>query len=207
MTGKKALRCFQRDGPMSVSHPLSGKKNSSSWGFAPLLRDVVHHEKPLQSSVQCLHLSRRNPLRLANRIFAVVSVVRPAGSPFLPSTMSRITMILGVLVFVLLGAGQARESGPQGIFELRLKEFRNFYASDIDGNCCQPQDRFGSSCVGRCDTKFRICLKHYQKEVALGQGCTFGEEITPVLGSNNLTIHRPPIKFDINFKWPVGFTN
>ena len=91
--------------------------------------------------------------------------------------------------------------------ELRLKEFRNFYANDIDGNCCQPQDRFGSSCVGRCDTKFRICLKHYQKEVALGQGCTFGEEITPVLGSNNLTIHRPPIKFDINFKWPVGFTN
>ena len=121
--------------------------------------------------------------------------------------MSRITMILGVLIAVLLGAGQARESGPQGIFELRLKEFRNFYASDIEGNCCQPQDRFGGSCIGRCNTKFRICLKHYQKEVALGQGCTFGEEITPVLGSNNLTIHRPPIKFDINFKWPVGFTN
>jgi len=115
-------------------------------------------------------------------------------------------MILGVLILVLLGTGQARESGPQGIFELRLKEFRNFYASDIDGNCCQPQDRFGSSCVGRCDTKFRICLKHYQKEVALGQGCTFGEEITPVLGSNNLTIHRPPIKFDINFKWPGTFS-
>jgi hypothetical protein len=94
---------------------------------------------------------------------------------------------------------------PQGIFELRLKKFRNFHASDIDGNCCQPQERTASICSGRCDTKFRVCLKHFQKDVVT-TGCTFGEEITPVLGANNLTINRPTIKFDINFKWPVGLT-
>ena len=115
--------------------------------------------------------------------------------------MTPILTVLGLLVTITA----AREAGPQGIFELRLKQFRNFHASDINGNCCQPQNRFGSSCTGRCETKFRVCLKHYQTVVDLNQGCTFGEEITPVLGSNNLTINRPPIKFDINFKWPVGF--
>ena len=117
--------------------------------------------------------------------------------------MNPILATLGLLASLHLAL--AREAGPQGVFELRLKEFRNFHASDINGNCCQQQQSFEGSCTGRCNTKFRVCLKHYQKDVALGQGCTFGEEITPVLGSNNLTINRPPIKFDINFKWPVGF--
>lgn len=131
-----------------------------------------------------------------------MTVVRPSGPSSPPSKMTPILTVLGLLVTITA----AREAGPQGIFELRLKQFRNFHASDINGNCCQPQNRFGSSCTGRCETKFRVCLKHYQTVVDLNQGCTFGEEITPVLGSNNLTINRPPIKFDINFKWPGSFS-
>lgn len=160
--------------------------------------------KPLQSIPECLHLSGPTIPRVANRIFCVVSVVRPEGDPFLPARMNRVTASLGLLTVLLQLAG-ARESGPQGVFELRLKQFRNFHASDINGNCCEPQNRLGSACTGHCNTMFRICLKHFQNVVDLNQGCTFGEERTPVLGSNNLTIHRPPIKFDINFKWPVGF--
>lgn len=96
-----------------------------------------------------------------------------------------------------------RESGPQGVFELRLNRFHNYRASDIQGNCCQGLKTEGR-CGGRCHTLFRVCLKHYQATVDYDQGCTFGEEITPVLGTNNLTITRQPIKFDINFKWPVS---
>jgi len=133
-----------------------------------------------------------------------MTVVGPEGSPLPLAKMNHILAILGLLASLHIAL--ARESGPQGVFELRLKEFRNFHASDINGNCCQQQKSFEGSCTGRCNTKFRVCLKHYQKDVALGQGCTFGEEITPVLGSNNLTINRPPIKFDINFKWPGTFS-
>ena len=103
----------------------------------------------------------------------------------------------------LLQISDARESGPQGVFELRLKKFTNYHASDINGNCCEGLKSNGY-CAGRCLTKFRVCLKHFQNQIDYNQACTFGEEITPVLGSNNITINRAPIKFDINFKWPVS---
>ena len=93
--------------------------------------------------------------------------------------------------------------GPQGIFEIRLKKFHNSRGEDVNGKCCQDLGGSGH-CRGECNTKFRVCLKHYQNQIDLQQGCTFGEEITAVLGSNNLEISRPPIRFDINFKWPVS---
>jgi len=113
--------------------------------------------------------------------------------------------LTAVIIQHLTTISSARESGPQGVFELRLKKFNNFHASDINGNCCEGLKSNGY-CAGRCNTKFRICLKHFQNQVDYNQDCTFGEEITPVLGSNNITINRAPIKFDINFKWPGTFS-
>ena len=108
--------------------------------------------------------------------------------------------VLSILsVICLTGASR----GPQGVFQIRLKKFHNSRATDINNNCCQGLKRSGQ-CSGFCKTKFRVCLKHYQNTIDLNQGCTFGEEITPVLGSNDLLISRPPINFDINFKWPVS---
>ena len=117
-----------------------------------------------------------------------------------PDTMRSSVIILGALALVSLT--QASDSGPQGVFEIRLKKFHNSRAQDINRNCCEGLKSNGQ-CGGMCRTKFRVCLKHYQNQIDLHQGCTFGEEITPVLGANNLTISRSPIKFDINFKWPV----
>ena len=102
----------------------------------------------------------------------------------------------------MLSIACASDTGPQGVFEIRLKKFHNSEAKDINRNCCEGLKTHGQ-CGGMCRTKFRVCLKHYQNQIDLHQGCTFGEEITPVLGANNLTISRSPIKFDINFKWPV----
>ena len=110
--------------------------------------------------------------------------------------------IITYIVAFALQIAEARDSGPQGVFELRLRKFYNYHASDINGNCCEGLKSNGL-CSGRCNTKFRVCLKHYQNQVDYNQECTFGEEITPVLGSNNITISRAPIKFDIDFKWPV----
>ena len=105
-------------------------------------------------------------------------------------------------IIILLQISSAID-GPQGIFEIRLKKFHNSRGEDVNGKCCQDQAGSGH-CRGECNTKFRVCLKHYQNQIDLQQGCTFGEEITAVLGSNNLEISRPPIRFDINFKWPVS---
>ena len=110
--------------------------------------------------------------------------------------------LLTMGAMAMLTIACASDTGPQGVFEIRLKKFHNSEAKDINRNCCEGLKTHGQ-CGGMCRTKFRVCLKHYQNQIDLHQGCTFGEEITPVLGANNLTISRSPIKFDINFKWPV----
>ena len=107
------------------------------------------------------------------------------------------------LLLLQLAALATASDGPQGVFEIRLKKFHNARAHDINGNCCAGGVPRGGQCAGQCRTKFRVCLKHFQNQIDLAQGCTFGEEVTPVLGANNLTITRAPIRFDINFKWPV----
>ena len=114
----------------------------------------------------------------------------------------KLTTIVAVFLSSVIQLSWASE-GPQGVFEIRLKKFHNSRAYDINGNCCEGLKTHGQ-CQGNCNTKFRVCLKHFQNQIDIHGGCTFGEEITPILGSNNLTISRPPIKFDINFKWPVS---
>ena len=115
------------------------------------------------------------------------------------------SLAASVVILSAISQLSLASDGPQGVFEIRLKKFHNSRAHDINGNCCEGLKRNGE-CSGFCKTKFRVCLKHYQNQIDLHQGCTFGEEITPVLGTNNISnlSSRPPIKFDINFKWPVS---
>ena len=58
--------------------------------------------------------------------------------------------------------------------------------------------------MGRCETKYRVCLKHYMAQVDYSSACTFGEEITPIVRSHDLLAHLQTISFDIDFKWPVS---
>lgn len=57
-------------------------------------------------------------------------------------------------------------------------------------------------CSGRCTTRFRICLKHYQQKVDPNQECTFGESFTPIM--SNSVVNFDPIFFPLDFKWPVS---
>jgi len=86
---------------------------------------------------------------------------------------------------------------------LRLKSFLNTGSRDASGACC---DGDNGVCRGQCVTRFRVCLKHYQKRVDLGDDCTFGEALTPAVGSSfdygGGDIDT--IMFPIDFKWPVS---
>ena len=65
-----------------------------------------------------------------------------------------ICIITDIVAFALQIV-EARDSGPQGVFELRLRKFYNYHASDINGNCCEGLKSNGL-CSGRCNTKFRL---------------------------------------------------
>lgn len=100
---------------------------------------------------------------------------------------------------------QASQASSQGVFELKLKNFINKLGKDVEGHCCDGFRTSSGQCSGICSTKFRVCLKHYQATIDPKHECTFGEHITPVLGSNNVFVRAPVITFPLDFKWPVSF--
>lgn len=108
-----------------------------------------------------------------------------------------------------------------GVFELKLKQFRNPSGRDNQGNCCSGrQDALTGKCIGQCKTRFRVCLKHYQAKIDTTSPCTFGDVSTPVLGENtidlalhpfmqqnypyNTSVSINPIQFPFDFTWPVS---
>lgn len=107
-----------------------------------------------------------------------------------------------------------------GLFELRLKSFRNDDGVNSLGRCCSEKQQTSGSCQGGCKTRFRICLKQYQAEIDTTSSCTFGAAATQILGDNtfNLTQFPPtatrnqpqkgpsinPIRFPFEFTWPVS---
>lgn len=110
-----------------------------------------------------------------------------------------------------------------GVFELKLKQFRNPTGRNNQGGCCSgKQDPVTGKCIGKCKTRFRVCLKHYQAKIDTTSPCTFGDVSTPVLGDNtidlmlhpfmqqnypyNTTVSINPIQFPFDFTWPVSET-
>ena len=83
----------------------------------------------------------------------------------------------------------------------------NKLGKDSNNRCCEGFRTSSGKCSNSCSTKFRVCLKHYQATIDPNHECTFGEEITPVLGSNSIQSSRDePIEFALDFKWPGTFS-
>lgn len=114
---------------------------------------------------------------------------------------------------------QIKHSTSSGLFELRLKSFRNDNGVNSVDKCCSEKQLIGGSCQGSCKTRFRVCLKQYQAEIDTTSSCTFGAAATPILGDNtfNFTLHSlpsknqlkiglsiNPIRFPFEFTWPVS---
>jgi hypothetical protein len=91
------------------------------------------------------------------------------------------------------------DAESQGIFELRLKNFANKLNKDSQGHCCDGYRTTSGRCSGNCETKFRVCLKHYQLDIDPSHECTFGEHITAPEEKRDSII-----QFPLDFKWPVS---
>jgi delta len=80
------------------------------------------------------------------------------------------------------------------------------------GNCCNRGYRTENNielCADKCQTFFRVCLKHYQTNIDPSPPCTFGEVITPVFNDSSVLFKDNnrfdnTIRFPFNFSWPVS---
>ncbi|XP_075049225.1 delta-like protein 4 [Mixophyes fleayi] len=93
-----------------------------------------------------------------------------------------------------------QQVSSSGVFQLELHEFINANGMLANGDSCMPN----------CRIFFKICLKHYQAVVSPGS-CTFGNVVTPVLGSSSFIIGNierftNPIRLPFNFTWPKTFS-
>lgn len=96
-----------------------------------------------------------------------------------------------------------------GVFELKILDLENPLGRDSTGECCtttEPVPPPGSPCPAPCPARLRACLKHYQAQVDTTSPCTFGDLVTPVLGSNSLKLapNGHLISFPFDFTWPVS---
>jgi delta-like protein len=120
------------------------------------------------------------------------------------TTMMWSTSIVLLLSALSLSILSQASADSQGVFELKLMSFLNRAGKDSSGHCCDGYRTSSGKCSGKCNTKFRVCLKHYQATIDPSNECTFGEAVTPVLGNNVATLE--PIRFPIDFKWPGTFS-
>uniref|UniRef100_A0A146LSY1 Delta-like protein n=2 Tax=Lygus hesperus TaxID=30085 RepID=A0A146LSY1_LYGHE len=98
-----------------------------------------------------------------------------------------------------------------GVFELKVLGLENPLGRDSTGECCTATDPVpppGSACPAPCPARLRACLKHYQAQVDTTSPCTFGDLVTPVLGSNTLKLapNGHLISFPFDFTWPGTFS-
>ena len=106
-----------------------------------------------------------------------------------------------------------------GLFELKLKSFRNDKGVNSLNRCCSEKQSINGLCLGSCKTRFRVCLKQYQAEVDTTSSCTFGSAATIILGDNTFNLTQSsialksqsqkdsrtnPIRFPFEFTWPVS---
>ncbi|CAG2100574.1 unnamed protein product [Medioppia subpectinata] len=100
--------------------------------------------------------------------------------------------------------------------------FINDLSRDAVGNCChssavQSGDNAGQQqCSEKCQTFFRVCLKHYQTNIDPSPPCTYGEVITPVFNASTVYVSHQnaptlvdddhTIRFPFNFSWPGTFS-
>ncbi|BFZ07417.1 hypothetical protein BsWGS_10456 [Bradybaena similaris] len=130
----------------------------------------------------------------------------------------RNTALLAVVwtFYILSGLPQVRTTG---VFELQIQSFRNDLGVTSDGACCNGYRQNGI-CSATCRTYFKICLAHYQADIASNPQprCTFANFTTPVLGENSMdfgVMSELPLKgsrqntvyFPVTeFSWPKDFS-
>lgn len=100
-----------------------------------------------------------------------------------------------------------------GYFELQVVSVENPRGQLLSGACCDSEgtEADGNCGPDECDTYFRVCLKEYQQEVKTGGPCTYGSEITKVIGGNTFQFKggqkaTGKIVIPFQFSWPQDYT-
>ncbi|XP_047201700.1 protein jagged-2-like isoform X1 [Girardinichthys multiradiatus] len=120
------------------------------------------------------------------------------------------------LILCLLLSVCAKVCQSMGYFELQLISVENPRGQLQSGDCCDSEgDGTDGTCgPDECDTYFRVCLKEYQQEVKTGGPCTYGLEITKVIGGNTFQFRggqkgghdTGKIVIPFQFSWPQDYT-
>ncbi|XP_014826459.1 PREDICTED: protein jagged-1-like [Poecilia mexicana] len=120
-----------------------------------------------------------------------------------------------ILCFLLTVCTKVCQSS--GYFELQLISVENPRGQLLNGDCCDSEGRQadGNCGLDECDTYFRVCLKEYQQEVKIGGPCTYGLEITKVIGGNTFQFRGSQkgshdtgkIVIPFQFSWPSSKPN
>ncbi|XP_033112814.1 neurogenic locus protein delta-like [Anneissia japonica] len=98
-------------------------------------------------------------------------------------------------------------------FEIKINSFSNDAKVDIIGQCCTggfsvDTNQCNSSV---CRTFFQICLTNFQVDIPKSPECTFGRQVTPVIGQNTFNDSfengfENPIRIPMEFVWPGDFS-
>lgn len=101
-----------------------------------------------------------------------------------------------------------------GFFELEVVTLQNPRGRLANGQCCGGVADNGSptsesSCQRQCATRFRLCLKEYQRNVTVSSPCTYGNSSSPILAGNSFTFIDPNkanarLVIPFSFRWPVS---
>ncbi|XP_071962629.1 uncharacterized protein [Antedon mediterranea] len=96
-------------------------------------------------------------------------------------------------------------------FEIKLNSFSNDAKVDNIGQCCTGNSDYTNHCNSSvCRTFFQICLTNYQVDIPMSPECTFGRQVTPVIGENTFNDSFQnefvnPIRIPMEFVWPGDF--
>lgn len=152
-------------------------------------------------SFYAMHTTPCSWMNVGKAVNAILNLFCSRGNTsFFHSCNAMILLTIVSLFFFIL------QVHGSGLFELRLKYFKNDFGKDNNGICCSGRtDPATNQCIGTCKTRFRVCLKHYQAQVDLTSPCTFGDFATPVAGENSMNLtDLNTIRFPFDFTWPVS---
>ncbi|XP_064483890.1 protein jagged-1b-like isoform X2 [Ornithodoros turicata] len=101
-----------------------------------------------------------------------------------------------------------------GYFELQVLGIDNPRGEVSDGACCgggRALRAIDGTCLARCNTFFRLCLKEYQSHISAAGTCTFGNLSSPIIGGNSFSVKTHPdkqvlLQLPFHFRWTRSFT-
>ncbi|XP_043540050.1 protein jagged-1b isoform X2 [Chiloscyllium plagiosum] len=118
-----------------------------------------------------------------------------------------------IVMFILIPKPEIPHAA--GTFELQIILMQNHNGELHSGICCDGErETPHSRCTqDECDTRFHVCLKHYQVWVLPGGPCILGTGSSSILGGNSFSFksknsdeNAGSIRVPFRFAWPRSYS-